>query len=63
MNCIDCGKPMKKMKSNYTFSMSVGNITIPDVLYFQCECGEVMFPLEEVKRIEEYCHTFIQSRV
>ena len=62
MNCVECGKPMKETKSSYTFSTPVGNVTIPDVSYFQCECGEVMFSLEEAKRIEGCCRAFIQSR-
>ena len=62
MNCVKCGKPMKATKGSYTFSTPVGNITIPGVSYFQCECGEVMFSLEETKRIEECCCAFIQSR-
>lgn len=62
MNCVECGKPMKVMKISYTFSTPVGNVTIPDVSYFQCECGEVMFSWEEAKRIIGCCRAFIQSR-
>lgn len=62
MNCYKCGKPMKEVRSNFTFPTPVGNVDIADVSYRQCEsCGEIIFSLEEAKFIEKCCHAFIEG--